>query len=79
MARPVLWPVMDAFEARLGIAEFEELWTEVEYHAGRARVADVERAIARVDELRGLARRHRADRLAGLPRPARRATATLGH
>ena len=50
---------MNALEAQLATAEFEETWLEVRYHEGKATLAEVEQAIARVSELRAL-----ADRLA---------------
>jgi hypothetical protein len=70
---------MDAFEARLAIAEFEELWTEVEYHEGRAGVADVERAIAQVDGLRRAIAGRRGHQLGAFPLPGDRPAAPLGH
>jgi hypothetical protein len=48
---------MDALDAELARAEFEETWLEVRYHEGEATLAEVEHAIARVNELRALVER----------------------
>ena len=83
MARALLLRplTMDALEAQLAIAEFEETWREVRYHEGRASVADVEEAIRRVNALRRLAddvaRRQATG--ASLSWPAPRATAPAGN
>jgi hypothetical protein len=60
-----LSPTMDAIEAQLEVAEFEALWLEVNYHEHGATVAEVERAISRVNRLRGLADRMADARMAG--------------
>ena len=48
---------MDMLDAELAKAEFEETWLEVRYHEGEATLADVEQAMARVNELRALVER----------------------
>jgi hypothetical protein len=48
---------MDALDAELARAEFEETWLEVRYHEGEATFDEVEQAIARVNELRALVER----------------------
>ena len=68
---------MDAIEAQLATAEFEEMWLEVRYHEGRASVADVERAIDLVNELRRLAEEIAVD--GALAWPAPRSRAVAGH
>jgi len=72
---------MDAIEAQLETAEFEALWLEVRYHEGGASVAEVERAIRRVDGLKRLVMRMDEARLAGetFPWPAAAAVAAVGH
>jgi hypothetical protein len=72
---------MNAIEAQLETAEFEALWLEVRYHEGRASVAEVERAIRRVDQLKRIAARMDEARLAGetFPWPETAAVAAVGH
>jgi hypothetical protein len=55
---------MDMLDAELAKAEFEETWLEVRYHEGEATLAEVEQAMARVNELRALVERLAAVRAA---------------
>ena len=68
---------MDAIETQLATAEFEEMWLEVRYHEGGASLADVERAIDLVNELRRLAEEMAVG--GGLAWPAPRSRAVAGH
>jgi hypothetical protein len=55
---------MDMLDAELAKAEFEETWLEVRYHEGKATLAEVEQAMARVNDLRALVERLAAVRAA---------------
>jgi hypothetical protein len=75
-------PVMtEGLNMELARAEFEATWLEVRYQEGRASVADVERAIRRVDELRRMARAFAKARAAGgsFPWHGRTAVAPAGN
>ena len=73
--------MMEGMDTALAMAEFEATWLEVSYQDGRASVAEVQRAIRRVDELRrvaaALARAYATGN--GLTWSVRRAVAPAGH
>ena len=72
---------MEWTDRALARAEFEEAWIEVEYHEGRASVADVEAAIARVNAVRRLTAKMQRAQCTGrtFPWRAPRAAAPASH
>ena len=72
---------MEAIDRALSRAEFEEAWLEVQYHEGRASVADVQAAIARVNAVRRLAAKMKRAQHTGrtFPWRAPQASAPAGH
>src|SRR5262249_23742893 len=83
LARAVLCipRIMEWTDRALARAEFEEAWAEVEYHEGRASLADVQAAIARVNAVRRLiAKMQRAQHTGRtFPWRAPRTTAPASH